>query len=229
MSAGFSQAQPMGSREAGWSTADEPLKLPELTVKERWERVRWATAQDLDLLLKLSERFVDDQRARQGRLDAKASSLLAAVGLALTVAFTFGGLMIHGSASGTSASGGILLGASLHGFAVGAFALAIVAGLGAAMLAIVALRVMGDSPGFSNSVAFPEFWRDDFQNRKPESDRLLRYKQALTLHLWEIGEDIRVLQDGKAKTIRWGQFAFGGFLLALLGVCIPLVLKVGSG
>ena len=79
----------------------------------------------------MAERFVDEQRARQGRLDAKATSLLGAVGLSLTVAFTYGGMIVHGSAQGSSAGGGIYYG-SIHRIVWVFFACAIISGVAAA-------------------------------------------------------------------------------------------------
>ncbi len=117
MSGGFSEAggtpiTPAGSapsvpQEEKVGKPGDPTWLP---AKIRQHRLAFATSDDVELVLKEAERFIDEQRGRQARLDSKATSLLGAVGLSLTVAFTYGGMIIHGSAQGASSGGGIYYG-----------------------------------------------------------------------------------------------------------------------
>jgi hypothetical protein len=234
VSSGYPEAggTPIAPAEVKPLTPDEPVGKPGdptwVPEKLRQHRLAYAPAEDVELVLKEAERFVDEQRGRQARLDAKATSLLGAIGLSLTVAFTYGGMIVHGSSQGSSSGGGVYYG-NVHGAVWVAFGCAILAGLVTAGFALWSLKVSDNPQGVANANIFPELWIRQYDAGIDPEKRKTAYRQKLALHFWEIGERNRAVLDRKAGTIFWGQVAFGVFLVALLAVFLLLVFKVATG
>jgi hypothetical protein len=168
----------------------------------------------VDEVYNLSKRFVDDERARQGRLDAKATSLLTVVGLSLTVAFNFGGQLL---------TGGPLKGVP-HKIAAGAFCAALLAGFVAAIFALATLLVKGGAPGMDRGAVFnvAGFARLAELKTTENKDDVAGYKASVAAHLWRMGDLNRTLQSRKATLVKIGQVSFGVFLVALLVVFVAL-------
>jgi len=110
--------------------------MPALAPKELAERLRLKSPALVDEIYSIAQRQTQAEAGRQTRLDAKASSLLTAAGLSLTVAFTFGGQVLLARATELRQ-----LGAVRWSIVLVTFLLAIVTGLLASIFAVMALRV----------------------------------------------------------------------------------------
>ncbi len=195
------------------STAPAPMAA--LTKETLSQRLHRASPKLTAEIYDLAKSFVADERARQARLDAKAGTLLSVVGLALTVASTFGGQLVKGVTPGLAAS---VLKAAL--------ALALLFGVVAAGFALRALFVRSGQPGVSENVVFGEAILGQAADRtkaRDEEGGVAAYKQSLAIHLWVMGQRTRALQEKKASEIWRGQVAFAGFLGMLLVVFVVFI------
>lgn len=94
-----------------------------------WDRLsRLLSPPLLDVLYNVAKEQLSAEDKREGLLIAKANALLGVTGLSLTVTFTFGGFLLQ-RASGVS------------GWVLGLYSAALLAALGAALCALVAMRV----------------------------------------------------------------------------------------
>lgn len=183
-------------------------------------------------LYDIAQRQVQAEVGRQTRLDAKATSLLTAAGLSLTVAFTFGSTLITKPEAFET----------WHRFVVGAFALALVLGLTAAILAVRALLVRDNYMTVNEAAVFdPEVLEDandphalreiDCKEMKDEEKRkfgVMEFHKAMIVHLWTIAQQHLKNNEGKARLIKWGQRCFLGFLVVLLVVAVFIVLGASA-
>jgi hypothetical protein len=211
-----SAATSPGAVEAPTSTERKEQPLDEQTLRER------LTLGSPDLvkeLYEIAQRQVAFETGRQTRLDAKATSLLTAAGLALTVAFTFGGqvLLNHPDAFRTA-----------HRCTVIAFAVGVPCGLAAAIFAVAALLVRGSYRAVNEHTVFdPALLKDaDAENEDFPLAGITEYRKALTPHLWMISQAHLRNHERKGWLIKIGQLFFLAFLISLVIVCMSVVASV---
>ena len=94
---GHSVPAPMADVEAIQTAPSEPANGP-LTKYDLARILTINSSKLVEELWTLTQKQVDFEIARHGRLEAKATSLLTATGLSLTVAFTFGATLIKEAA-----------------------------------------------------------------------------------------------------------------------------------
>jgi hypothetical protein len=192
---------------------DEHKQLDQPTLEKRmtlgWPRL-------IGEVYALAQRQVQFETGRQGRLDGKATSLLSAAGLSLTVAFTFGGLLLANKA---------VLKAKIGWYyaAVSGFGVAILFGLATAAFALWALRVRGANRGVSEEAVFSEAILKRAEDETDEDVAVSEYQKSLTVHLWMIAQAQHNLHERKAKIILSGQLAFMAFMVAVAFVCVAFV------
>jgi hypothetical protein len=165
------------------------------------ERLRLASLPLVDEIYALVKQQVATESARRDRLEAKASTLLGAAGLALTLASTVSGKLLVDNYD-------------LFGpFGVLLYLFGLLSGLIAAVLALLAVRVRGDNRAIDEDALFS---RDELAAGETEEQKKsgnIRYKRFLAAHLWQITQGNSAVQDDKARKIRRGQDAFLAFLL----------------
>lgn len=183
-------------------------------------------------VFRLVESQVATEAARQQRLDAKSTSLLTAVGLSLTVAFTFGSVLMKDGWSHWKST-------NAHDLVLVLFAGALVAGILAAVYALRALFVTA-YPGMNEDALFNESILkracDDASNvdeaagenetakiAAAEATALATFRMSMTIQMWMMVQGIRANHAKKSQLVGRGQKAlawflgFIGFLFVLIG------------
>ncbi|WP_147468404.1 hypothetical protein [Corallococcus interemptor] len=120
----------------------------QLDADELINRLRLNSPDLAEELYKISKEYLASETARENNLNAKATSLLTASGLSLTVAFTFGGMLIQHPEYLSSLWG-------LWPYIVPIFyGVALLAGLSASAIAVWSLLIRGDYVGISEQDVF---------------------------------------------------------------------------
>jgi len=191
-----------------------------LTEKDVRERLALNSPELVAELLVHVQGLLATETGRQTRVDAKATSLLTAAGLSLTVAFTFGGLLIAKPNNG-----------SFDPWVTVTFALAVTSGLIAAIHAVAALFVRGDYGSVAGETLFDvetlkaanDMMKDEEATDAPTDKEkrefgVMEYRKYLIPHLWEVFRQRSLVHEKKASRIKWGQ----GFFIAFLVLLIPV-------
>jgi hypothetical protein len=172
-------------------------------------------------IYEIAQRQVQAETGRQARLDAKATSLMGAVGLCLTVAFTFGGLVLKEATAFVAKLGDTRL--SIINIC---FALAIFFGIGAGALALKALLVKGTYLTMSEDAVFNEAALDTAESQEDSEVGLAAYRRFILVQLWDNARIHGRNHEVKAKDIRRGQICFALFLGCLLVICVSVVTTI---
>jgi hypothetical protein len=167
----------------------------------------------------ITQKQVDVEATRHTRLETKATALLTAIGLSLTIAFTFGATLMSKAAVDF---------AEHRTWILFSFGCAIITGLISALLALRAVMVTGQRQVEESAIFGDVLQSSDRHKTEDEKEGLMRYRQSLIMHFWEIRNQYDLTYRQKVKFVKWGQRAFAGFLTALLSLCIPIVLAVIS-
>ncbi len=218
------------------SENNTPTELTEETLRER---LALNSPELVDQLFLLVQNLIATETGRQTRLDAKATSLLTAAGLALTVTTGFVGA--------TLARPDLKWPAPVLGAACVLFAIGVILALLAAIWAVRALRVRDSyrtahedalfNPALlleANASAPDESGPSQVDDRADKEDAqrrvfgLMEYRKHLIPHYWSILCQHRAVHEGKARLIRDGQLLFLFFLGDLILVCILLAIGVVS-
>lgn len=183
--------------------------MPQLTGDELVERVRLRSPRLVDEVYDLAKRQIASEDRRETNLSAKAVSLLGVTGLSLTVAFTFGGVLLQRPAY-LAALGGWRV-----PLVVVPYALALVAGLAASGFALRSLLIRSEYRDVSE--------QDVFGNELASADErgdegLPTYRRYLAVHFWLIFQQTSSIHEEKATQIARGQKLFFAFLLLLLPI-----------
>lgn len=184
---------------------------PPLKPEEIAEALRAASPTLAKELYELVQRQLNDWIGRQSRTDTKATGLLGAAGLAVTVAFAFGGQILL--------NGGAKLRPGLVTAAVGCFVVAIVFGFGVAALALSALFIRDSYMAVNERAIFDA----ELLNG---GDTPAEYQKSMAIHIWEIVQNHAAMHQQKVRLIRTGQGFFLAFIAAMLGVCMCIVIGV---
>lgn len=188
----------------------ETIKKPSrLTDRELVERVRLNSPKLADDVYDVAKMQLANEEKRESNLAAKAVSLLSVTGLSLTVAFTFGGVLLQRPVYLAS------LGGWRYVFVVGPYALALIAGMAASWFALRALAVRSDYRGIAE--------RDVFGDELAEADTKgdggpVAYRRFLAIHFWLIFQENWDIHEEKAAQIERGQRCFVAFLFLLLPI-----------
>ena len=158
------------------------------------------------------------EEARESRLDAKSGGLLGTASLSLTVAFTFGGLLLQHpdflKPLGPWCARAVLV----------AYVVALVLGLSAVLWAVRALFVSEEYQALSDEAVFNDdelrfcdqkYLASKADENVADESRLI-YRRYITVPLWEMYRAHQAIHERKAKTIGWGQRMFFGFLSVLI-------------
>lgn len=197
-----------------------------LTEEQLRDRLAVNSPELMQELLTLVQGQITSEVGRQARLDAKSTSLLTASGLSLTVAFTFGGLLIAQPKV-------------FSALIVVAFGTAVFSGIFAAMYAVRALSVsdkyrttheetLFDAAMLQEANEPPALRNEDMPDAEKRTFGVMEYRKFIVPHLWTIVQDHRRIHERKGALIRRGQFCLLGFLGALLVVCVFVVHAVSS-
>jgi hypothetical protein len=189
--------------------ATEPL--PQAVIEDRMRLVNPELAKEV---LDFARAQVQAEAARHGILNTKATSLVAAAGVSITVLFSVAGMVM---------SSRLVMPWEL----LAMFAAAGVFGLSSVVLGVLALLVTG---GFAQVSEHAVFDKDalEFADEPTGCDDLTElkdkyaygvasYRQHMTVHLWAVYAQEHKQLDGKATQVRWGQrcfIAFVGLILA---------------
>jgi hypothetical protein len=171
----------------------------------RYEEIAATTPKLVSALYDATKAQLSEEAARQGRLDAKATSMLGAIALSLTVSFTFGGLLLQNRKAFDPAIVATLA----------AFAGCVVCGLTAAWQALVVLKTR-EHLTTSAEALFAEALLDGGDASATDEVRLMDWQKAVIRHLWKIVERQRGIHAEKATALQTGQRFFFGFLIAVI-------------
>lgn len=181
---------------------------PWLTGDVLVDRLRLNSDVLVDQVFAATLRQMQSEDQREGRLDAKAQGLLGTAGLSLTVAFTFGGILLqHPEYIGDGVRPWIM---SI------AYGMALVLGLTSSIFALRALWVRG-SKGISERDVFNETellagdWTDG-----SDGNGVNRYKRFMVAHIWQVYQTHADNNASKAGDVKRGQWFFIAFLVSLL-------------
>jgi hypothetical protein len=177
--------------------------------------------------------------ARETALNGKAASLLTACGLSVTVAFTFGGLLLGHPEFPH------LLKSPLAYALPAAYVLALASGFVASWFATSALLIRASDHGLSESVILDDdvlqkadSWefattfssaagesRAEGANASlPPKTGTAIYQRNLASHLWQIRQTLVISNETRASQIRTGQQWFRVFLGSLTAIGLGLAL-----
>lgn len=182
---------------------------PRLTGKELVDRMCLRSSTLVDEVYDLAKRQIASEDRRETNLSAKAVSLLSATGLSLTVAFTFGGVLLQRPEYLAA------LGSARVPLVVAPYALALVAGMAASWFALRALLVRSDYRDVAEDDVFGK--ELDAADEKVD-EGLPMYRRFLAVHLWLIFQETSKIHEHKATQIARGQKCFFAFLLLLLPI-----------
>ena len=152
----------------------------------------------------------EDQR--ESRLDAKAQGLLGTAGLSLTVAFTFGGILLQHPEYLEPLS---VWGARA---VLALYALALLFGLGASVRAVQALYVTDGYRCLSESAVFNDAQLKSVDSSAGADDNKAKaiYRRFITIQHWTNWQQTFAVHERKANVIKKGQRLFLYFLLTLI-------------
>ncbi|MBX3208436.1 MAG: hypothetical protein KF764_25545 [Labilithrix sp.] len=209
---------------SGQTTKGEVGDLLPLDEKALAERLAINSPELVQELFTLVQGLVTAEVGRQTRLDAKATSLLTAAGLSLTVTTGFASTVLARPDLVKDWNPAVLFLASL------AFLVATVVGLLAAIWAVRALRVRGDYRAANESSLFdaellleandPPSMADEKDDAQRRLFGLMEYRKHLIPHYWAILRAHRLVHGKKADIVGDGQTLFLAFLGAVLLVCV---------
>jgi hypothetical protein len=178
-------------------------------------------------LYQIAQQQIQSEIGRQTRLDAKATSLLTAAGLSLTIVFTFGNTLVTQT---TIFNPCILIG----------YVVAVTCGLVAASFAVSALRVRSAyfsidervtlDPAMLKEANQPEAFEGKCELKDEEKRRygVMEYRKYLLPQLWVMGQTSFRNHEKKATLVKRGQYFFLAFLSVSLLVCVLVVFGVLS-
>jgi hypothetical protein len=200
------------SRLFWWRRATSAApRLPPLTEEEIRKAISIYSPAIVKELYETTLRQIQNETGRQSRLDSKATSLLTATGLSLTVAFTLGGQLLIGQADKWAGMPPVAwkIAAGIYWFTVGA-------GLVASVFAVSALRIRDEYRSINERNVFDAEVLDQTDQRDEKDEGITVYRRHLIPHMWVIAQKHSQNHNKKATKIRYGQGFFAGFLVGLV-------------
>lgn len=213
-------------------TAPGTERPARLSVDDLREALRLNSSELIGEVYEIAKQQVESEEKRETIIGSKAVALLSVSGLSLTVAFTFGGLLLQHPEHLQ------VLGWVSH-LVIAAYAIALLCGLLASVLALWSMRVRSDYRGVNAADVFgPELAEADQgvfeppdQSRPTTVDRISpinSYRRFLAAHYWRIYDNNFEIHEAKAGQVRVGQWLFVAFvfLLMLIGGAMTYALFV---
>jgi hypothetical protein len=210
--------------EPAASATDDAQKPPGFTRAMLRDALNINSPKLIKELYDIVQRRITYETGRQQRIDTKATSLLTASGVSVTLAFTF-------TAAITSETG-VKLFHPIFNYLLATFGAALACGFAAAALAVRALLVTKGYSTPSDEVIFDAKLLREANAIEPDPDpkkgeteamaedwRLMKYQRQVIEHFWWIGDNHARTHERKALWVHKGQCAFAGFLILLLAVC----------
>lgn len=221
---------PDGANSTNDAKLSAAITLPEgeLTKGELVKRLALRSTALVNDLYQIALRQLDTEERRDALLTTKAGGLLGHVGISATIGASVVGILSHQS--------GLMPKALAIGFAV-----VLLFGAVAAILAIKVLLVRGDYQGLNEEVVFkPEVLLEadgvvdtghegspaspaDALRAPPETEPTI-YRRWLIAHIWGICQHHGRILEGKATTLRRAQQNFAAFIIGLVGLVVVLLL-----
>jgi len=161
------------------------------------------------------------EEQRESRLDGKAQGLLISASLTLTVAFTFGGLLLQHPEYLDPLRDFEFLGQSAAWAVVACYAVALLCGLAASYVAIRALYVRADYQGVDEHALLGKGILE-IADDQPGEGALAAYRRYAAAHYWQIAQHNSEIHETKADRIKLGQRLFVGFLACLMLIGLGL-------
>ncbi len=188
---------------------DGPTPQPDLTHGELKEALRLNNAALVEDIYEIAQRQLRAESERQGRLDSKASGLLTAVGLSLTVLLTYGGLLLGDAAKKLRAGSH-----TIWIFALVSLGLAVLAGFVAGFCAMRALGVTRLATMNERSIFDMKTLR---KADEEDVQGIVNYRRFLIpRHVAKIAQVQFNSLERKAKLVRRGQGFYVLFLVFLV-------------
>lgn len=201
-----------------WASPTPRLKLSADDLHARLELKSIGIIEELHAL---ALRQIQAEEQRESRLDGKAQGLLVSASLTLTVAFTFGGLLLQHPDYLDPLQDYELFGQSAAWAVVACYAIALVCGLAASYVAIRALYVRADYQGVDEQVVLGKAILDIADDQAGEGARAA-YRRYSAAHHWQIAQHNSEIHNVKADRIKFGQRLFIGFLACLMLIGLGL-------
>jgi len=215
------------------SAAGEPLAVssldgldPEQRAIELGNRLRIRSPGLAKELHDVSLRQLEDEDRRKSGLEAKASGLLQAVGISLALLTAFGGAIII-KPEFVAALG------SAAWFVRFLLLAAVLAGIGAATCALLALKVTEYRTLRDEDVFNEESLHEAdsaYKSDQPDTDRnsVAYYHRYMTIAHWRIYWYVFGLHKKKAKIVRYGQLCFFALLVSFVLLAGMVILGDGD-
>ena len=190
---------------------DEDGKAKRLTKDDLLKRLRLNFGGLVEEIHALAIRQNQAEDQRESRLDAKAQGLLGTAGLSVTVAFTFGAMLLQ-HPEYIAPLGNIV------GWAVIVlYALALLFGLLASIWAVKALKISNRYKCLADDDVFNETELKRIE-QEADDDTMAKtwYRRFITVQHWTFWRQHFEIHEDKARTIKNGQVFFTLFLATLL-------------
>jgi hypothetical protein len=183
-----------------------------MTEQEVTEALRLNSATLVAEVYDTARRNVDNFGQKLARLDQKATTLLAAIGLSLTVALTYGSQVALARANG-----------SVPRFVLVTFWIAMFLGISAGICATFALFVRDHAEVSDRAIFNAKELReaDDLEFADPTTG-LASYRRALTVHLWLVAKQREAKSLVKGQAVKNAQFFFLLFIVSILLICVDI-------
>lgn len=178
-----------------------------LTDQELAKRLTVENPKLVSELYRIAEQQIEIEAKRQTRLDYKATSLLTAAGLSLTVAITFGGLLITQSRAFDE----------WREWIIGLFVATVIAGITAAIYALRAQFAKQFLAADENAIFDTDILKTADTPATPEAG-LMEYQKSLIIHLWAIRGRAFQNHVERVALVKMGQRFFIGFLFGVMVV-----------
>lgn len=196
--------QPENPPSGGASAADVSKGRP-YTKEEVVDRVRLNSSLVVEEALKFVVKMMDADDMRSTQINNKASTLLGASGLSVTVAFSFGATLL---------SRPDLFGLWERKALPVLFATSLFVGFSAGLYSLKALQVRNHKAIDSGDVLSRSVLDDaDTEN---EADGLRVYRRYLLAHIWAVSSHNKKVLEDKATLLKRGQLAFTAFIFLIM-------------
>jgi hypothetical protein len=208
----------LSMRACRWAVSKPRLKLSADDLHDRLELKSIGIIEELHAL---ALRRIDAEEQRESRLDGKAQGLLVSASLTLTVAFTFGGLLLQHPDYLDPLRDFEFLGLSAAWAVVACYSFALVCGLAASYVSIRALYVRADYQGVDEQAVLGKAILD-VADAQPGEGARAAFRRYAAAHYWQIAQHNSDIHDVKADRIKLGQRLFIGFLACLMLIGLGL-------
>ncbi len=193
---------------------NRPIPTDFLEDSELLRRLQLNSKDLINQIYDVTLRVLDGEERRGPLLDGKATSLLGSVGLAITVAFTFGGVLLEHPERFSTVP---LLS---YRFVVILYAASLVSGLIAGGFALWALRVRAYKAIDENDFLNPAVLK---ASEEEVNGGISYYKRYLVAHYLFLHHQNAKTYESKAKRVKIGQTFFFTFLIGLFLISVSLV------